>query len=89
MGYEEEELVGKHTLILSIPDEREAVNRFFGRQFVKLTNPYLEYPYNQSGQKVWLGQNTLLILKDGRRRAFRPWPGSDEKKKWRGELPPP
>lgn len=89
MGYEEEELVGKQYLDFVHPDEREAVDRFFGRQFVKkLHNTYLEYPLiTRRGQKVWLGQNTQLILKDGRPAGFQAVARDlTEKKKMESEI---
>ncbi|NPU84239.1 MAG: diguanylate cyclase [Syntrophaceae bacterium] len=72
-GYTEKELVGKQYLDFVHPDERQAVDRFFGRQFVKkLHNTYFEYPLRtKEGNKVWLGQNTQVILKDGRTAGFQ------------------
>ncbi len=72
-GYEEKELVGKQYLDFIHPDEREAVDRFFGRQFVKkLYNTYFEYPLRtKQGNKVWIGQNTQLILKEGCAAGFQ------------------
>ncbi|PKN35670.1 MAG: hypothetical protein CVU61_02275 [Deltaproteobacteria bacterium HGW-Deltaproteobacteria-19] len=72
-GYEEKELVGKQYLDFIHSDERDAVDRFFGRQFVKkLHKTYLEYPLRtKQGNKVWLGQNTQLILKDGQAAGFQ------------------
>ncbi len=89
MGYEEKELIGKQYLDFVHPDEREAVNRFFGRQFVKkLHNTYLEYPLRtKQGNKVWLGQNTQLILKDGQPAGFQAVARDlTEKKKMESEI---
>ena len=73
VGYEEEEIAGKHYPELIRPDRRDETMRFFGRQFVKgIPNTYLEYPiYTKEGREVWLGQNTQLILKDGRITGFQ------------------
>ncbi len=88
-GYEEKELVGKQYLDFVHPDEQNAVDRFFGRQFVKkLHNTYYEYPLRtKQGNKVWLGQNTHLILKDGEAAGFQAVARDlTEKKKMESEI---
>jgi two-component system cell cycle sensor histidine kinase/response regulator CckA len=72
-GYEEEEIIGKHYSLLVRPDMRDEAVKFFGRQFVKgLQNTYSEYPIlTKEGHEVWLGQNTQLLVKDGRVIGFQ------------------
>jgi len=50
--------------------------RFFGIQFVKgLPNTYSEYPMiTKDGREVWLGQNTQLIVEDGKVTGFQAFP---------------
>ena len=73
VGYEEAEIIGSHYPTLIRPDRRDDVMKFYGRQFVKrIQNTYLEYPVlTKEGHEVWLGQNTQLIIEDGRVRGFQ------------------
>jgi len=73
MGYEKEEILGRHYPTLIRPDMREEAMQFFGRQFVKgLQNTYSEYPViTKEGGEVWLGQNTKLIVQDGHIEGFQ------------------
>jgi PAS domain S-box-containing protein len=73
MGYEEEEIIGRHYPTLIRPDMREEVIRFFGIQFVKrLQNTYSEYPViTKEGGEIWFGQNTRLIMQDGHIEGFQ------------------
>ena len=72
-GYGEEELIGKHYPTLIRPDMRDEAIKFFGRQFVKvLQNTYSEFPViTKDGREVWLGQNTQLIVEDGKVTGFQ------------------
>jgi PAS domain S-box-containing protein len=72
-GYEEDELIGKHYLTLLRPDMRDNAMRFFGRQFVKrIQNTYSEYPIvTKTGRELWFGQNTQLLVEDGRVMGFQ------------------
>jgi diguanylate cyclase (GGDEF)-like protein/PAS domain S-box-containing protein len=72
-GYEEEELIGKQYTILIRSDMRDNALKFFGRQLVKgLQNTYSEYPIiTKDGQNLWVGQNTQLIVKDGKAIGFQ------------------
>ena len=72
-GYEEKEIVGKHYQEFIHSDLRDEAIRFFGIQFVKgLPNTYSEYPMiTKDGREVWLGQNTQLIVEDGKVTGFQ------------------
>ena len=72
-GFTPEELIGKHYLATIRPDMRDAAANFFGRQFVKkLENTYFEYPIIiKSGEERWIGQNTQLMLEDGKLVGFQ------------------
>ena len=67
MGYEEEEIIGRHYPTFIRQDMREGAMKFFGRQFVKgIPNTYSEYPVIvKDGREIWLGQNTQLIVEHG------------------------
>ncbi|MEN6464105.1 MAG: diguanylate cyclase [Syntrophaceae bacterium] len=68
-GYREKEIVGKHYLELMHPDmsnDEESANLFLNQLINRIQNTYLEYPIvTKGGGKVWLGQNTQLVMKDG------------------------
>jgi len=72
-GYQEKELIGRHYPTLIRPDMRDEAMKFFGRQFVKkISNTYSEYPIIvKDGREIWFGQNTQLILQDGKAVAFQ------------------
>lgn len=72
-GYEQGEIVGKHYSALVRPDMRDEAAKFFGHQFVKgLPNTYSEYPIlTKEGREVWLGQNTHMMVEDGRVTGFQ------------------
>ena len=67
LGYDAQELIGRHYLDLVRPDYRMATERFFGRQFVrKHASSYYEFPaLAKDGAEVWLGQNVQLVMEDG------------------------
>lgn len=72
-GYEEKELIGKHYSALIHPDRRDSADKFFTHQFVTgIQNTYSEYPIiTKDGRKLWLGQNTQLILENGEVEGFQ------------------
>ncbi|MCX5838708.1 MAG: PAS domain S-box protein [Deltaproteobacteria bacterium] len=72
-GYEAKELIGKHYPTLIRQDMRDEAMKFFGRQFVKgIQNTYSEYCIiTKDGHEVWLGQNTQLIVENGRVIGFQ------------------
>jgi diguanylate cyclase (GGDEF)-like protein/PAS domain S-box-containing protein len=72
-GCEEKEIIGKHYQEFVRPDLRDEAVRFFGIQFVKgIQNTYSEYPMvTKDGHEVWLGQNTQMIVEDGKVTGFQ------------------
>lgn len=72
-GYKEEELIGTHYPALISPKMGEETFKFFGRQFVKMIpNTYFEYLIiAKDGHEIWLGQNTQLLVEDGRVVGFQ------------------
>jgi len=62
----EGQLVGRYYLELVRPDCREAVARFYGRQFVrKRGSSYLEFPaVAGDGTEVWFGQKAQLLIEN-------------------------
>jgi two-component system cell cycle sensor histidine kinase/response regulator CckA len=62
----EDQLLGRHYLELVRPDCREAVARFYGRQFVrKRGSSYLEFPaVAGDGTEVWFGQKAQLLIEN-------------------------
>jgi len=64
LRYSEEEVIGKPYLDLVCPEYQKRVERFYGLQFAKKTlNKYYEFPIlTKQGNKIWLGQNTQLII---------------------------
>jgi extracellular factor (EF) 3-hydroxypalmitic acid methyl ester biosynthesis protein len=72
-GCEEKEIIGKHYQEFVHPDSRDEAVRFFNIQFVKGTqNTYSEYPMvTKDGHEVWLGQNTQMIVEDGKVTGFQ------------------
>jgi diguanylate cyclase (GGDEF)-like protein/PAS domain S-box-containing protein len=73
LGVPESELVGRHYLSLVKQDFREATEKYYLRQFVKkIPNAYLEVPITtQDGREIWLGQNTQLVMEQGRVVGFQ------------------
>ncbi len=69
-GYRENEIIGKHYLELMHPDmghDEESTNMFLDQLRNKVLNTYLEYPIiTKQGSKVWLGQSTQVVVKDGK-----------------------
>ncbi|HEV7842916.1 MAG TPA: CHASE3 domain-containing protein, partial [Pyrinomonadaceae bacterium] len=73
LGFSEEELVGRHYSSLIKGDFREAAEKYYLRQLVKkIPNAYLEVPViAKDGREVWLGQNTQLVMEQGRIKGFQ------------------
>jgi PAS domain S-box-containing protein len=73
VGYEMEEVIGRHYPTLIRQDMREEAMKFFGRQFVKgIQNTYSEYPViTKEGGGIWLGQNTKLLVRNGNVEGFQ------------------
>jgi diguanylate cyclase (GGDEF)-like protein/PAS domain S-box-containing protein len=67
-GYNEDEIIGKHFLDLVRSDMREEAADFFRIQIKDgIKNTYSEYPViKKDGTEIWLGQNTQLIIDDGK-----------------------
>jgi len=73
LGYEKEEIIGKHFKIVVSPDKFKEVITFFANQLInKIPNTYYEYPIiTKDGQELWIGQNLQLIMKDDRITGFQ------------------
>ncbi|HEX8708932.1 MAG TPA: CHASE3 domain-containing protein [Pyrinomonadaceae bacterium] len=73
LKFSEEELRGRHYLELVKPEFRAGAEKFYGRQFVKkIPNTYYEFPVTtKDGAEIWLGQNTQLIMSEGRIIGFQ------------------
>ena len=73
LGYDKKEIIGKNYSVFIRPDMRGEAITFFGRQLAQNTNnTYSEYPIlTKSGYEIWLGQNTQLIIKDGKAIGFQ------------------
>jgi diguanylate cyclase (GGDEF)-like protein/PAS domain S-box-containing protein len=73
LGFSEEELVGRHYLSLIKPEWRESTEKYYLRQLVKkIPNAYLEIPViAKDGREIWLGQNTQLVLEQGKIVGFQ------------------
>ena len=72
-GYEEREIIGRHYPTFIRPDMRDEAIKFFGRQLAeRIQNTYSEYPVvTKDGRDLWFGQNTQLIMEDGRVNGFQ------------------
>lgn len=65
MGYsDEQEVLGKNYLDLTMPETRHKLKRFYDHQYISKTiSTYYEFPVvTVDGQMVWIGQNVQLIL---------------------------
>lgn len=67
LGYEKEELIGRHYATLIEPSYRNEIVAFYGRQLQsRQKSSYYEVPLvDQQGEILWIGQNVQLIEKDG------------------------
>ena len=73
LGYDAQELLGRHYLDLVRPNFRRATERFFGRQFIrKIASSYYEFPaVAKDGAEVWIGQNVQVVMEGGRIAGFQ------------------
>ncbi|MBK8911027.1 MAG: PAS domain S-box protein [Chlorobi bacterium] len=73
LGFQLDELIGKHYLDLVAPTHRDAAKRFYLKQFISRTvNTYYEFPcLMQDGRTTWFGQNVHLILHQGKVAGFQ------------------
>lgn len=73
LGYEENEIIGKHYAEFVHPDMRKEAIKFFAYQLAKgIRNTYSELlVVTKEGQDLWLGQNTQLILENGKIAGFQ------------------
>jgi len=67
IAYRPDELLGRPFLDLVVPEWRTRVADFYQAQFSEKTlNSYFAFPVNRKdGSEIWLGQNALLVKKDG------------------------
>jgi PAS domain S-box-containing protein len=68
LGYQPDELVGRSSFDLVAPEWRDRVAKFYAQQLKKLIlNSYYSFPANRKdGSEVWLGQNVLLMKREGK-----------------------
>ncbi|AEA44011.1 PAS domain S-box protein [Fluviicola taffensis] len=71
-GYRNENLIGKNSMSVVLPDYREIVKEFFSNQFLnRIQNTYLEFPIRtKEGRIVWLGQNASIVFEPGSRKRI-------------------
>ncbi|HSO14046.1 MAG TPA: PAS domain S-box protein [Anaerolineales bacterium] len=68
MGYQnEDEVLGKNYLDVTIPEWRQKLKRFYRSQFLSgETSSYFEFPaVTAHGEIIWLGQNVQIIKEEG------------------------
>jgi PAS domain S-box-containing protein len=67
LGYQPDDLVGRPSLDLVAPEWRKRVAKFYAEQIKKqILNSYYSFPANRKdGSEVWLGQNVLLMKREG------------------------
>ncbi|HET9846585.1 MAG TPA: PAS domain S-box protein, partial [Nitrospira sp.] len=67
MGYEEQELLGKHYLELIREDARDRAQQFYKDQLLaQVPSTYYEFPaMTKSAEEVWFGQHVRLNLVEG------------------------
>jgi PAS domain S-box-containing protein len=68
MGYQPEELLGRHFLYPVSPSWQEKVAQFYRQQFAERTpHSFYFFPVNRKdGSEMWVGQNVQLIIEQGR-----------------------
>ncbi|MCC7439503.1 MAG: PAS domain S-box protein [Armatimonadetes bacterium] len=73
LGFQLDELIGKHYMALVAPAHRDGAKRFYLKQFITRTlNTYYEFPcIAHDGRTLWFGQNVHLILEGGRIAGFQ------------------
>ena len=64
LGYEENDVLGKHYLDLAVPEMRQRIKRTYEHQFLSRTpSTYHEFPaLATDGREIWFGQNVQLIF---------------------------
>jgi two-component system sensor histidine kinase/response regulator len=64
LGYEKEEIIGKHYLTLIREDYQREVNELYSSQLAKsIPNTYGEFPVlTKGGKEIWFGQNVQLVM---------------------------
>jgi PAS domain S-box-containing protein len=72
LGYERDELIGRHFHELVRPDFREVAEAFYRRQATSAKpSTYFEFPaLAKNGREVWIGQNVQSVRDDGRLVGF-------------------
>src|SRR4030043_1964243 len=72
-GYSLQELRELNYTDLVAPDHRERVSQAYINQFrERRPTSYIEFPFfNKSGEILWFGQNTSLVIEDGRVAGFQ------------------
>jgi len=67
LGYQPDELIGRSAFDLVAPEWRERVAKFYAEQLKKqILNSYYSFPVNRKdGSEIWLGQNVLLMKREG------------------------
>ena len=73
IGYEADEIIGKHYKMLVRPDMFKEAITFFANQLIKnIFNTYYEYPViTKDGRELWVGQNMQLIKENDRVTGFQ------------------
>jgi PAS domain S-box-containing protein len=68
MGFEEQELLGKHYLELIREDARAKAQQFYREQLsAQIPSTYYEFPaVTKGGEEVWMGQHVRLRFAEGR-----------------------
>ncbi|MFH0734193.1 MAG: PAS domain S-box protein [bacterium] len=72
LGYSREELLQLSVFDVIVPEYVDGLKRHYYRQFVsKARTTYLEtHILSKSGEKIWVGQNVNLIIKEGKVTGF-------------------
>jgi PAS domain S-box-containing protein len=67
-GYSLHDLRELNYMDLVVPDHRERVSQAYINQFrERRPTSYIEFPFfNKSGEIIWFGQNTSLVIEDGK-----------------------
>jgi PAS domain S-box-containing protein len=74
MGFSnEKEVLGKHYLEMTTPQERHRMKRTYQRQYLnKIRNTYNEFPAaTADGRELWFGQNVQLLMDGDKATGFQ------------------
>jgi PAS domain S-box-containing protein len=73
LGYEEQDVLGRHYLEIATPEMRHKTKRAYEHQFVSRTpNTYHEFPaLAADGREIWFGQNVQLIFEGDKVTGFQ------------------